>query len=223
MHRAYAHSSFPYPYPSSLTSTGTPGPLVYIFFMGYNYPGDRMNLKEHFEKALTYDDYVSLLGDNLALHRRHYGKFEISAEEGETIKGFKPVNIIVLTEPWCGDSLAIFPVVRKIAEANGNWDMKVLRRDENPDLMDRFLTRGARAVPIFLFLSTDSSLLFRWGPRPKAAQDIFELYREEFKQGKIEKSDVIKKIRNFYARDRGQAILAELLGIFKEHGLAETN
>lgn len=183
--------------------------------MGYNDSGDTMNLKEYFEKALTYDEYVALLEDNLALHQRHYGKFEITGEAEEAIKGLGPVNIIVLTEPWCGDSLAIFPVVRKIAETNGNWEVKVLRRDENPDLMDRFLTRGARAVPIFLFLSADFSLLFRWGPRPKAAQDIFEQYREQFKQGKIEKSDVIKKIRNFYSRDRGKAIMAELLEIFK--------
>ncbi len=189
--------------------------------MGYNGAGDMMNLKEYFEKALTYDAYVSLLEDNLALHRRHYGKFEITGEDGERIKAMKPVNIIVLTEPWCGDSLAIFPVVRKIAETNGRWEVKVLRRDENPDLMDRFLTRGGRAVPIFLFLSADFSLLFRWGPRPKAAQDIFEQYRDAFKQGKMEKSEVIKKIRNFYARDRGRAILAELLGIFEESGPAE--
>jgi len=196
-------------------------PLVSFFPMGYNCAGELMNLKENFEKALTYEEYVSLLDDNLSLHQRHYGKFEISREAGEAIKGIKPLNIIVLTEPWCGDSLAIFPVVRKIAETNGNWELKVLRRDENPDLMDGFLTRGARAVPIFLFLAADFSLQFRWGPRPKAAQNIFEQYREEFKQGKIEKSEVIKKIRNFYARNRGQAILAELLGIFKEPGLQE--
>lgn len=178
-----------------------------------------MDLKAYFEKALPYDEYVTLLEENLPLHQQHYRKFEISEEEAKEIKRFKPLNIIVLTEPWCGDSLAIFPVVRKIAETNGRWTVKVLRRDENPELMAQFLTRGSRSVPIFLFLSEDYSLVFRWGPRPRTAMAIFEEYREQFKQGKMEKADVIKKIRNFYAKDRGKAILSELLSTFKEFHL----
>ncbi len=178
-----------------------------------------MDLKAYFEKALPYDEYMTLLEENLALHQQHYRKFEISEEEAKEIKRFKPLNIIVLTEPWCGDSLAILPVVRKIAETNGTWIVKVLRRDENPGLMAQFLTRGSRSVPIFLFLTGDYSLVFHWGPRPLAAQEIFEQYREQFKQGKIEKSEVIKKIRNFYARNRGKAILKELLILFRKFKL----
>lgn len=188
--------------------------LVSFFQIDYNRAGGIMNLKDYFENALAYRDYVALLGDNTSLHHLHYGRFNIPADTADTIGQMKPMKILVLTEPWCGDSLAIFPVVRKIAEANENWELRVLRRDENPELMDRFLTKGARAVPIFLFLSGDFSLLFRFGPRPKAAQDIFEEHREMFKQGKIEKSEVIKKIRNFYSRNHGQAILAELMDSF---------
>lgn len=182
-----------------------------------------MNYKEYFEKALTYRDYVALLGDNTSLHDLHYGKFDIPASTAKTISRMTPLYILVLTEPWCGDSLAIFPVVRKITEANENWELRVLRRDENPELMDQFLTRGARAVPVFLFLSSDFSLLFRFGPRPKAAQDIFEEHREIFKQGKIEKSEVIKKIRNFYSKNRGQAILAELMESFRQFGIIKND
>jgi hypothetical protein len=178
-----------------------------------------MNLKSYFEKALSCDEYVELLGDNLPLHQLHYKKFKISPAEEQIIKGIEPLHILVITEPWCGDSLAIFPVIRRITEINDNWTLKILRRDENPELMDQFLTHNARAVPIFLFLREDGSLIFRFGPRPQAAQAIFETYREEFKAGKIEKSEVIKKIRNFYGKDRGNAILNDLLAAFSEHHL----
>jgi hypothetical protein len=181
--------------------------------------GGDMNLKPFFDKALTYEEYVSQLGENLALHRRHYKKCEIPGESAAEIKGMKPLNILVLTEPWCGDSLAVFPVVKKITEANGKWTIKVLRRDENPELMDRFLTRGGRAVPIFLFLEENGSLIFRWGPRPKPAQDIFEHHRRELNEGKIEKNEIIKKIRKFYAKDHGKTILRELSSIFREMNL----
>jgi hypothetical protein len=177
-----------------------------------------MDLASYFEKALTYEEYVSLLGENLALHQQHYKKFEISWEEAKEIKRIKPLKILVLTEPWCGDSLAIFPVVRKIAEVNGTWMIKVLLRDQNTELMDQFLTHGGRAVPIFLFLSDEKrySLLFHWGPRPAVTQEIFEKHRQQIKDGKIKKVEVLKKIRNFYAKDRGKAILSELLSTFKE-------
>jgi len=179
-----------------------------------------MNLKSYFEKGLTDEEYVSLLGKNRALHQQHYKKFEIPEEKAKEIKQMKPLKILVLTEPWCGDSIAIFPVVRKIAEFNDTWTIKVVLRDQNPELMDQFLTRGGRTVPIFLFLSNgeddDCSLVFRWGPRPKAAQEIFETHRQQIKNGKIKKIEVIKKIRNFYARDQGKAILTELLSILKE-------
>jgi hypothetical protein len=179
-----------------------------------------MDLKSYFEKGLTYGEYVSLLRENITLHQQHYKKFEIPEKEAKEIKQIKPLKILVLTEPWCGDSLAIFPVVRKIAEFNGTWTIKVLLRDQNLELMDQFLTHGGRAVPIFLFLSDGDddycSLVFHWGPRPRAAQEIFEKHRQQIKNGKIEKVEVIKKIRNFYAKDRGKAILTELLSTFKE-------
>lgn len=179
-----------------------------------------MNLKPYIDKALSYEAYVALLDDNLALHQRHYDKCEIPAEAAHRLEQMKPLTILVLTEPWCGDSLAIFPVVRKMAETAGGWTIKVLTRDENPELMDQFLTRGGRAVPIFLFLDTGGALLLRWGPRPKAAQDIFEQYRQRFIEGKMEKMEIIKKIRNFYSKDRGQSIINELLSTFEETNLS---
>lgn len=108
-------------------------------------------MKAYYEKALTYDDYVKLLEDKLDLHQLHYKKFKISPEKEKIIKGIKPLKIVVLTEPWCGDSLAIFPVVRRIAEINGHLEMRILRRDENPELMDRFLTRNALRCRYFYF------------------------------------------------------------------------
>lgn len=180
-----------------------------------------MNFKEYYDKAMAYEDYVSLLGENLKMHQVHCKRFEkdITEEEEKHIKAVKPANILVLTEPWCGDSLAVLPVVRNIAEINGSWSMKVLRRDKNLDLMDRFLTRGGRAVPVFLFLADDYSLIFKWGPRPKAAQDIFEAHRQQLQEGTIEKMEVIKKIRNFYSKNHGKAILSELMSALKENHL----
>jgi hypothetical protein len=85
--------------------------------------------------------------------------------------------------------------------------------------MDQFLTNGVRAIPIFIFLAEDGKFLFRWGPRPIATSKIFEANRLLLKQGKIEKQEIIKKIRAFYAKDKGRTTFAELMHLFKAHGI----
>jgi len=178
-----------------------------------------VNLLNEYQKGLSYKEYVNLLGDNLTLHELHYKKFLVEGEIGKKISGYKKLKILAITESWCGDSLALLPIVRKIAEINGKWEIKVLLRDVNLELMNQFLTKGVRGIPMFLFLDKEGELLFRWGPRPEAAIRIFENYRDQIAQGQIEKQDVIKKIRVYYAKDRGIETLAELFRLFDKNNI----
>jgi len=170
-----------------------------------------MNLSEYFKNGVSMKEYELLLGDNQKLHELHYKKFSPDLEIKQNIIGSGSVKILIITEPWCGDSLAVIPVVKKIAEINGKWKIRIVLRDENPGLIDDFLTNGGRAIPIFLFLDEDNSLLFQWGPRPKKAQNIFENHRELIDNGLIEKTEVIKKIRKFYSKNRGDEIQKNIL------------
>ncbi len=126
-----------------------------------------MNLLKEYKGAMSYDDYINTLGEYYSLHRWHYEKFLLDEESSEIIKEYNPFKILVITEPWCGDSLAMLPIIRKIAEKNGGWEIKIILRDSNPELMDKFLTDGAKAIPVFLFLDKDTNLFFKWGPRPE--------------------------------------------------------
>ncbi|MFJ1288346.1 thioredoxin family protein, partial [Acinetobacter baumannii] len=48
---------------------------------------------------------------------------------------------IVLTEAWCGDSAQNLPVIAEIAKLNPDKiKLFILLRDENPELMDKYLT-----------------------------------------------------------------------------------
>jgi hypothetical protein len=180
-----------------------------------------LNYQDEFEKGMSYDDYVGHLDEHLSLHQLHYNKFLIDEDSQSIIKSLKPYKILIITEPWCGDSLALLPIIRKISELNTQWEIKILLRDSNPDLMDHFLTHGAKGIPVFLFLNETGELKFRWGPRPQKAAKIFEDHRQQINEGKLEKIDVIKKIRAFYAKDRGVTTLAELIGIIEKNEVSE--
>ena len=178
-----------------------------------------MNLASEYNMALPYQKYVDMLGNNFNIHELHYKKFSIDKKIAAKISGYKRLKILIITEPWCGDSLALLPIIRKIAEANRRWEIKILLRDSNLETMDQFLSRGVRGIPIFLFLDDQGELLFRWGPRPEATAQIFNNHREQIAEGTIEKQEVIKKIRIYYAKDRGIKTLTELIRVFDEHNL----
>jgi len=171
--------------------------------------------RDYFLKGLKINEYEALLGDNRKLHELHYKKFNPDEKSGKIIKALKAVNILVITEPWCGDSLAIFPVIKKMAEINGKWNIRISRRDENPELIDAFLTKGGRAIPKILFLDEQFNFISDWGPRPLSAMKIYEEKRDDIKLGKVNKTEIIIKIRRFYAVDRGMEIMREVSELLK--------
>lgn len=118
---------------------------------------------------------------------------------------------VVLTESWCGDASPSLPVMNRLAEMTPNLDLKIILRDENIELMNRFLTDGAQSIPklISLDLST-GKILGTWGPRPKTATKMAKTYKKqhglltpEFKEG----------LQVWYNKDKGKDILDDLLNL----------
>lgn len=161
-----------------------------------------LNYLDNFNRGMTIDEYKLLLGDQRAVHDLHYKKAVICNK----LNIPDDLKILVIIEPWCGDSTAILPVIQKFFE-KCNVKIRILRRDDNLELIDQFQTNGNRAIPIILILDKDGNFLNRFGPRPTEAQKIFDAYRDAIQKGEIEKSEVTRKIRTFYSKDRGKAIL----------------
>jgi thiol-disulfide isomerase/thioredoxin len=80
-----------------------------------------------------------------------------------------PAKILAIAEPWCGDVYRELPTLARIAEATG-MDLRVFYRDENPDVMDEFLSNGkARAIPVFVFYTADLQYIARFNERSASA------------------------------------------------------
>lgn len=170
-----------------------------------------MDLNEAFAQGLTPAEYELLLDEKQQrLHALYQKRADVSEEDVERIAAARPLHALVITEPWCGDSLAIFPVVLALFQA-ADCEVRVALRDKNPDLIDQYLTHGGRAIPIVVVLDEDGNKRFHWGPRPAPAQAIVEEHREAVAAGTIEKIDVHKKVRAFYAGDYGKTIVEEFV------------
>ncbi|QHE53507.1 thioredoxin family protein [Pontibacillus sp. HMF3514] len=137
-----------------------------------------MNLKEWFEKGMAPQEYVSAMNkhqDNLVYV---YKTFDLPDDQ-DFFKYLKDQNlsVLVITEDWCGDAMLNIPILLRICEA-ANINVRMLPRDEHPELMDQYLTNGSRSIPIFIFFNSDGEQKAVWGPRAPQLQELVDESRE---------------------------------------------
>ena len=115
---------------------------------------------------------------------------------------------LIITEGWCGDAAQTVPVLEAVAQASaGHLRTAYLLRDENPDLIDQFLTNGSRSIPKLVVLHADTlTQVTHWGPRPAEAQALITRLKAEG----MAHDDFIKELHTWYAHDRTQATQHEV-------------
>ncbi len=186
-------------------------------------------MKEYIEKAMTFGAYIELIDGLLAegkttgpeqtealfnygkLNRQRMKRLEKTAELNASLVdtardvGRKMIWLII-TEGWCGDAAQSIPVVEKIASESENIETRYILRDENLQLMDRYLTNGGRSIPKLIALDAETlEELGNWGPRPQVAMDYFAEMRERG----MEKDDMMENMQRWYLKDREQTIQNE--------------
>lgn len=167
-------------------------------------------MRERFEGAMDFQEYLDHVQANRTLWRGLYDRARVPDEllaAGAAMEG--RWHLLALSEDWCGDAVNALPVVARWAEALPHVEFRVLSRDENPDLMDAHLTGGrSRSIPVVMVLDEDFREVGWWGPRPT------ELQAWVLGEGKALDSDSrYREVRRWYARDKGCAILQEILRI----------
>ena len=128
-------------------------------------------------------------------------------EKAEKVK--KDFFWLVLTESWCGDAAHSLPILHRFTEINPKIDLQIISRDENPELMDHFLTNGSRSIPKLVLVEKESmKVLGSWGPYPKPVVEQIKAYKEKW--GEVD-ADLKKDLQVWYNNDKGQSIEKEIL------------
>ena len=131
----------------------------------------------------------------------------------------RPMTWLIVTEAWCGDAAQNIPIIEKIAAESGIIETRYILRDENPDLMDRFLTHGARSIPKLIALDGGTlEVLGEWGARPAAAQELFIELRERG----FEKPAIMEGLQRWYNEDAGRSLQNEFAGLISSWGGRKT-
>lgn len=164
-----------------------------------------MDGQGYWEKGLTFDAFVGAASPLYrGLWEGVYRTAKVPAWAAVDLP--EPRRLLALAEDWCADTSSTLPILARWAEQAPGLTLRVLRRDEYPELMNRYLTNGTRSIPVVIVLDEEFRELGHWGPYPAPLGE----WVREHKPPAVSKDEFVKGKRAWYARDRGETMLREL-------------
>ena len=129
--------------------------------------------RTRFATGLTYDEYKDQMTRNRDRVEANEARVEIDPEDLEAFRSLNgPIHVLVLAEDWCGDVIANLPVLGKLARESGTLDVRIFLRDQNKDLMQRYLNQGRfESIPVFAFFDDAFDEIGAFTERPATVTD----------------------------------------------------
>jgi hypothetical protein len=156
--------------------------------------------------AQSYDEFVAASEQHKGLWEGIYRIMRVPDWAFQAVPPGTRRRLLVIAEDWCGDASSTIPILARFADTVPGMQLRVVRRDEHPELMDRYLTNGARSIPIVIVLDESFRELGHWGPRPAPLQ-AWVLENRPL----VPKAELYPRVRKWYAKDRGETTLREVL------------
>jgi len=130
--------------------------------------------RSRFDKGMTYDAYKAQMTRNRERFEENEKRVDLGREDLDAFRALpRPVKVVVLAEDWCGDVIANVPVLGRLAKESGKLDLRVFLRDQNDDIMQRYLNKGQfKSIPVFVFFDEDFRELGHWIERPASVTEI---------------------------------------------------
>lgn len=165
--------------------------------------------------ATQNEKYLEYTKLNLVRLNRNDKTVHLNEQQLAIVPNLKACKLLVIGDAWCGDTVQIIPVIEKIVEASaGAIQMRIISRDSFPELIETYHTNGAKSIPKVLFLNESNEVINTWGPRPASALAILKNWKAN--QDTMSKEDFEKELHLWYAKDRGQEIITEILELLQK-------
>jgi hypothetical protein len=191
---------------------------------------EAMDYRRYWEQGMSYDAYRALIvelhakdqttGTNHAPEMLEYSRlnehrmdrvgkrFTLTENLDKIMEGLKsPLRWLVLTEAWCGDAAQNVPALHQVSAASGGKiEMRLLLRDEHPELMNQWLTNGGKSIPKLIQLDANFNVCGSWGPRPAEAQRMVN----EARAAAEDHHTYAERIHKWYAQNNSADLQGEL-------------
>jgi hypothetical protein len=129
--------------------------------------------RARWDKGITYDEFKAAMTRNQERFAENESRVALDPETVRTFKSLpKPLRVLALAEDWCGDVVANLPILGRLAKEVPTLDVRIFYRDQNLDLMERWLNQGKyQSIPVFVFFDENFRELGHWIERPASVTE----------------------------------------------------
>ncbi|MGI6620585.1 MAG: thioredoxin family protein [Bacillota bacterium] len=133
---------------------------------------------EWLDRADSFEGYLTKADMNVPTMKQNFEEITVKEEDHVYFTGLcsklpaGAIKILAISESWCGDCVENLPIVAKLASLYPCFHLLVFSRDDNLDIMDRYLTSGRRTIPVFVFFDETGTEIGRFVERPKGASEF---------------------------------------------------
>lgn len=192
--------------------------LQQVWSLGLTYPKYQTLVDELVDqKKTTGEDQTEKMVNYTKLNASRMHRWVKTAKVSDEVVSAltsKNIRLLAITEAWCGDTAQNLPYFHLLA-SNANIPYQLCLRDEQPELMEHFLTNGGKAIPIVIFMNDDFEVLATWGPRPKPVQEMVMDYKL-LPEPKPSYDEFSIDVQKWYNADKMQTLEQEVLSILKK-------
>lgn len=168
--------------------------------------------KERFATGFQWTAYMQDSAKNLERFHENHDDFTLEQDDADFFSHLtSSVNVLILAEDWCGDVVQSLPPIVRILEQTPHLEYRIFKRDENPDIMDQYLTDGSKAIPFLVFMDQDLNERAQWGPRPADCQAIMRNNK-----GKIPMDKIYPQLRAWYKENGNCPLVQEIRAILEQ-------
>ena len=191
-----------------------------MFNRTFSYKEYQEYISELVDKGLTSgpeqsEKFTHFTKLNFQRLKRVFRTFQLSEKIAESVKNVRSEMLwVVIVESWCGDVPQNLPFMEAISQISDKIKLRIILRDENPEIMDQFLTNGTRSIPKLICFDPDTyDVAGTWGPRPVGA---IELVKDLLKDPEVTADMRKEAVQRWYLQNRGEQLQSELTALLEE-------
>ena len=130
--------------------------------------------RERFEQGMRYDEFKSRLGRGPDSYERSEQALTMSEQDLAPFRGLPQRNVLVLVTETCPDVITNLPILVRLAQETGKFDVRIFMRDDHKDLIEQFMNGPYESVPVFAFFDPDFTLRGVFIERPRVVTELRE-------------------------------------------------
>jgi hypothetical protein len=188
-----------------------------MFKRTFSYEEYQELIRELVDKGLTSgpeqsEKFTHFTKLNFQRLKRVYRTLHLSDKMVKAAKNIQSEMLwVVIVESWCGDVPQNLPFMEAISQKSDKINLRIILRDENPEIMDQFLTNGTRSIPkLICFDPCTLEVAGNWGPRPAGATTLVKTL---LKDPEVTKEMRIEAVQRWYLQNQGELLQSELCSL----------